>query len=205
MTKPNTLIVMALPMENVDQALDTFGPILYTGVGKVNATLQLTHRLAVADMQQALPDMVVNLGTAGSHLRNAGELVACTQFVQRDMDVTALDFALGQTPFEQTIELVCPLPDSWRRLGLTEATAYTGDQFVTTPHAHFALDIIEMEAYALAKVCHHFKVPFVSLKYITDGADGASAVDWHDSLLQATTSLGDALKKWQAQIGTSVN
>jgi len=39
-----------------------------------------------------------------------------------------------------------------------------------------------MEAYALAKVCHWFDIPFVSYKYITDGADEQAHEDWESNL-----------------------
>ena len=39
-----------------------------------------------------------------------------------------------------------------------------------------------MEAYALAKVCHNFDVPFISFKYITDGADEQAHEDWEANL-----------------------
>ena len=39
-----------------------------------------------------------------------------------------------------------------------------------------------MEAYALAKVCQYFNIPFISFKYITDGADEQSHEDWEKNL-----------------------
>ena len=39
-----------------------------------------------------------------------------------------------------------------------------------------------MEAYALAKVCFYYQLPFIAFKYITDGADGAARKDWEDNL-----------------------
>ena len=39
-----------------------------------------------------------------------------------------------------------------------------------------------MEAYALSKVCYHYDVPFISFKYITDGADGDANNDWDENV-----------------------
>ena len=39
-----------------------------------------------------------------------------------------------------------------------------------------------MEAYSLAKVCRNFEVPFISFKYITDGADGEANTDWEKNV-----------------------
>ena len=38
-----------------------------------------------------------------------------------------------------------------------------------------------MEAYALAKVCHHYDINFISFKYITDNANEHSAGDWEQN------------------------
>ena len=38
------------------------------------------------------------------------------------------------------------------------------------------------EAYALAKICKNFQTPFISFKYISDGADSNSADDWNENI-----------------------
>ena len=50
-----------------------------------------------------------------------------------------------------------------------------------------------MEAYALAKVCHIRNVPFISFKYITDGADEQSHDDWEKN-------LADGIKLFKEQV-----
>ena len=39
-----------------------------------------------------------------------------------------------------------------------------------------------MEAYALAKVCRKFSIPFISFKYISDSADSDAGFDWKKNL-----------------------
>ena len=46
--------------------------------------------------------LVLNFGSAGSRVHDTGALVACHEFVQRDMDVTGLGFPLGVTPYDGT-------------------------------------------------------------------------------------------------------
>jgi len=185
--KRPVLLVLALEQENHQQSLNTFADeILYTGVGKVNAALHLSHKLA----GMTNPPLVINVGSAGSHFFNAGEVVCITQFVEHDMNASAIGFELGQTPFEEDIALSCGLAID----GLPQATCYTGDSFVTEKHAHFELQVIDMEAYALAKVCRHFKAPFLCLKFITDGADGSAADDWQQALVRSAQELEKALQ-----------
>ncbi|XXF79894.1 hypothetical protein P2318_09150 [Myxococcaceae bacterium GXIMD 01537] len=182
------LLAVALPQENAGNRLDRLGhEILYTGVGKVNAAIRLAEALARCPRGDLL---VVNLGSAGSHVFNAGEVVCATRFFERDMDATALGFALGQTPFEDETYL-----DYGRAVpGLPVANCYTGDSFVTERHPTLRLDVIDMEAYALAKTCHHFGVPFLSLKFITDGANGHAASEWSKAVEMAAERLATALE-----------
>ena len=39
-------------------------------------------------------------------------------------------------------------------------------------------DVVDMEAFALARVCRMFGSTFACAKYITDGADESAATDW---------------------------
>ena len=93
----NILIVSALEVETQGKLEDW--DVIYTGVGKVNATMTLVDRLT--DYNYVKPDLVINYGTAGSRKIKKKTLVDCTKFVQRDMDVTGLGFLRGETPFEQ--------------------------------------------------------------------------------------------------------
>ena len=90
MNKSDILIVCALEQETQGQLEDY--RVLYTGVGKVNATLELTKVLQKAHLHYLpkMPELVINYGTAGSRKIKKKQLVDCTKFIQRDMDVTGL-------------------------------------------------------------------------------------------------------------------
>lgn len=189
------LLVVALPHENADNLLSAHGhELLYTGVGKVNATLALTRALAARDHDGLI---VINLGSAGSRTFPAGQVVQAQRFFERDMDASAIGFPLGLTPFETDdhIDSSLLLP------GLPGATCYTGDSFVTTPHPKLDLALIDMEAYALAKVCQSFGLPFASLKFVTDGADGAAASDWDAAVHLSAERLSGALTLVEQHLG----
>lgn len=186
MSRP-VLLVLALAQENHEHKLSALADeVLYTGVGKVNAALHLTQKLA----QMPVKPLVVNVGSAGSHSFDAGSVICVTEFVQRDMDATAIGFHLGQTPFEPH----APLNNGLAISGLAQAACYTGDSFVTEAHPQFHLQVIDMEAYALAKVCRHFDAPFLCLKFITDGADGNAADDWQQAVILSAHRLHEALE-----------
>ena len=166
----------------MDNYFDDERQILYTGVGKVNATLKLTQRLHSSHLHYMpkMPELVINYGTAGSRKIKKGQLVDCTKFIQRDMDVTGLGFMIHQTPFESPNEMVVRSTSEFNPIG-KKLRCGTGDNFVQTNEDTYS-DVFDMEAYALAKVCHHYKVPFISFKYITDSANESSPKDWEENL-----------------------
>jgi adenosylhomocysteine nucleosidase len=178
---PRTLVVVALAAESAGVFEAAGVPVLYCGVGKVNAAIALTRELARYSAQgQALP-LVLNFGSAGSRRLPAGSLVACHEFVQRDMDVRGLGFSLGVTPYDDAPSLLRFAPVFKH---LPSAVCGSGDSFAT---GDIELDcaVVDMEAYALAKACWYQQVQFACAKYATDGADHAAADDWQRNLSKA--------------------
>jgi adenosylhomocysteine nucleosidase len=181
MNKSDILIVCALEIETQGQ-LDDWN-VLYTGVGKVNATLKLTQRLHSSHLHYLpkMPELVINYGTVGSRKIKKGHLVDCTKFTQRDMDVTGMGFIKGQTPFENLTPMILDYDHvEFNPIG-KKLRCGTGDNFVQTDKDIYS-DVFDMEAYALAKVCYHYDINFISFKYITDGADEQSHEDWEQNL-----------------------
>lgn len=180
---PAILPVMALRAES-DGVFEKAGiSVLYCGVGKVNAAISLTHELARYEHTgQAMP-AVLNFGTAGSRDHATGAFLACHEFVQRDMDVRGLGFALGETPFDQAPRTLTFQPMFSQ---LDAAICGSGDSFVTGD-CELACAVMDMEAYALAKVCWLKGAAFGCVKYVTDGADHTAAVDWQSNVHKAAT------------------
>ena len=172
------LIVCALEIETQEKLKDY--DVLYTGVGKVNATFALTRKFG--KLGSYIPySLVINYGTAGSRKIKKGKLVDCTKFIQRDMDVTGLGFMRGETPFEDDPPIIIETPkDVFNPIG-RRATCGSGDNFVEDKTNYYG-EVVDMEAYALAKVCYQYDVPFISFKYITDGADEQAHEDWESNL-----------------------
>jgi adenosylhomocysteine nucleosidase len=192
MRRNETLIVMALPQESRGRLEAAGANLLYTGVGKVNAAAALARKLAeIRCAGEALP-LVLNLGTAGSRSVPAHTLVACNRFAQRDMDVTGLGFPRGVTPFDATPPVI-EFPPVFARL--PQKLCSTADSFATSPHDG---DVVDMEAFALARVCVADGARFACAKYVTDGADGDSAAHWEAALDAASLAfahLYDALPR----------
>jgi adenosylhomocysteine nucleosidase len=174
----NALFVFALDIEAAGEFSDV--NTIYTGAGKVNAAYELTKAI-----QRQKPQLIVNLGSAGSNYFKRGEVICCTRFLQRDMDATGLGCKLYETPFAGTDPV---LTYGIKLDGLEEGICGTGDSFETN---HYTNDynVIDMEAYSLAYVAMKEQLPFLCLKYISDGADGTAAEDWMVQVHHAATAF----------------
>lgn len=164
---PKTLFVFALASEAAEE-FDDVNKVV-TGIGKVNAAYELTRAI-----HTNRPDLIVNLGSAGSTVFKHGGIVCCTSFIQRDMDVRGLGFELYETPLSGINPV---LKYGIKIKGLPEAVCGTGDSFEMS-HSVNAYTVIDMEAYPLALIAMKEQIPFLCLKYISDGADGTAAEDW---------------------------
>jgi adenosylhomocysteine nucleosidase len=198
MSKDPVVIVMALEIEAQGLFSARGVDVLFTGIGKVNAAYQLTRRV-VEERALGNDPLVVNLGTAGSRKFKRGSVVACRRFAQRDMDVTGLGFSLGHTPFEDDVPAELEFPEYFREL--PHGVCGSGDRFEAHSEA-LAWDVIDMEAYALAKVCFREGLPFACVKYITDGADGSAGVDWQANLPVAAAEFVRLYEELLARLAT---
>ena len=180
------LIVSALHQEIPDRYKEPFFShnILFTGVGKVNATYNLT-KVLMDDYDEY--NLVINYGTAASKVHKG--LVDCTSFIQRDMDATPLGFKKGETPFESESSMI-DFSHIKNPIG-KNLCCYTGDSFVTDIEPIQYMDVFDMEAYALAKVCRNLEIDFVSYKYISD--DG-NADDWEKNCSKGVEEFKKVLK-----------
>ena len=182
----NNYLVVAALREEMQNVFELEGiDVLFTGIGKVNAAYTLSRELMRRQLSGTQPLAVLNFGTAGSPIFKTHELVECVQFAQRDMDLTPLGFEYGATPFEDT-PVFLDVPKRLKQL--PRGVCGTGDSFETsTPKLQ--CNVVDMEAFALAKICRLEKIPFLSVKYITDGSDHNASNDWNENLPQAAASF----------------
>ena len=172
----NRIFVAALKEETPN--LDFFH---YTGVGKINATYNLKKII-----DKFKPNEIINFGTAGSTSKNLKGIVECTKFYQRDMDVTALmNLKIGQTPFDDINEIINS-NDGF--------SCGSGDNFVTQ-QIKIEVDVVDMEAYALAKICKLENINFRCFKFISDNANETAANDWMKNCEKGAKLFKHKLKK----------
>jgi adenosylhomocysteine nucleosidase len=83
------------------------------------------------------------------------------------MDARGLNFALGETPFDDIKEII--LSENGYSCG-------SGDSFVTS-NIEINVDVVDIEAYAIAKICKK-NIKFRCLKFISDEANEYAKLDW---------------------------
>jgi adenosylhomocysteine nucleosidase len=163
------VFIVAVPdeVEIQGRILDT--PVIFSGVGKINATMAAYRAFSEGYKE------VINIGSCGSLSLSIGEIVKVGQVFQ-DIDATPL-CNYGDTPFEAASKQIV-------LNALSPVSCFTTDYF----YDHSQIDkysknyleminkctIFDMECFALAKVCKRFNIKFNSYKWVSDSGDGSN-------------------------------
>ena len=156
------IIIMAL--EHEAPKMSKWENVFFSGVGKVNAALTAGKLI-----ERYQPRTVWNFGTAGGIKFDNG-CHEMKNFVERD---NPYGFISG--PEAMALLPTDPKIISWG-MGYT---CSTGDNFVTDPNTlEDPAHVVDMEAYALAKVCKLEGINFRCFKFISDSADDNASKYW---------------------------
>ena len=196
----SVLFVMAVDAEYGPHLQRLIAPFM-TGVGPVESGVAMGAELARLQAQNALPDLVVSLGSAGSRTLEQTEIYQAVSVSYRDMDASALGFEKGATPF---LDLPVTVPLPLRIPDIREATLSTGAAIVSgSAYDAIAEDMVDMETFACLRACQLFGVPLVGLRGISDGAADLRHVgDWKEYLHVIDEKLADAVMRMEQAIGS---
>jgi adenosylhomocysteine nucleosidase len=173
---------------------------LFVGVGPVEAAVALTAALARLEAADALPDLIVSLGSCGSRGLEHAAVYQASSVAYRDMDASPLGFPRGITPLldlPAVLPLPCPVP------GLPTATLSTGADVVSGA-AYDAIDaeMVDMETFALLRAAQVFGVPLVALRGVSDGrSDLTRLEDWTSTLHHVDENLAAAFDRLTDRLG----
>ena len=192
------LFVMATEIEYGAELQKRFAPLI-TGVGPVEAAVTLSATLATMKSRNALPDIVVSIGSAGSNTLEQGNIYQVQSVSYRDMDASALGFEKGATPF---LEQSATIPITHKIKGLALATLSTGANVVSgAAYDAIDADMVDMETFAVLRCCQHFGVECVGLRGISDGKqDLRLYADWADALPALDRHLAKAVDLFLEQL-----
>ena len=162
------VIITALENELDPKRLPPETAVVYTGIGKVNAAIATFKAI-----QTYSPREIINFGTVGRINPAVSGLLDIGKVVQRDVFAEPLA-PRGEVPFSTR-------PNAYVSNGGVYVCG-SGDSFVTESDPWLiaqAIDVVDMELFAIAAVAHDASIPWRSFKYITDDADASAGADWH--------------------------
>ena len=170
--------------------------LLKSGIGKVAAAMGATLLL-----ERCKPDVIINTGSAGglAPTLKVGDIVVSDEARYHDADVTAFGYELGLLPgcpagFKADEKLVAAAEACIAQLNLNAVRGLivSGDAFINGSenlakirHNFPQAIAVEMEATAIAHVCHNMGVPFVVVRAISDVADQESHLSFEEFLVVA--------------------
>lgn len=168
------------------------------GVSKVNAAMAAEILCLKYDV-----DLILNAGVAGCATSlPTGSLVVASEFLQHDVDTTAVGDPIGLVSTVNQVLFPTWEPDRCvellQSMGISAATGRvaTGDWFATkTPRAEWIRDtfsplLVEMEGGAIAQVCLRNGVRFVALKSVSDHLFSENQTEEYFDFGQALKNLG---------------
>lgn len=194
----NVLFAMAANQEYGPHLEKLFKPLMI-GIGPVEAAINLSIALTELKLANDLPDLVVTLGSAGSRTLDQAKVYQVSSVSYRDMDCSALGFERGITPY-LNLPAVLDLP--YRIPTLPEARLSTGAN-VVSGDAYNAIDadMVDMETYAVLRVCQKFDVPVIGLRGISDGKEELNTLsDWTTYLQVVDENLAKSMDIIKGQI-----
>lgn len=163
------IFIIALP-EEVDYTSNVLGcPIIFSGVGKINAAI------AVYKAYLHRCKEIINIGSCGSLKLKPGEIVKVDAVFQ-DIDCTPLS-NYGETLGERFSDRIILNEES--QINTCFTTDYFFDINQKEKYSKFYLDMVEkntifdMECFSLAKVCKTFDIKFSSYKWVSDDGDAS--------------------------------
>ncbi len=168
---------------------------LYSGVCKVNAAIATQM---IIDMYHV--DLVINAGVAGGidSKINILDTVIGTEVAYHDVDKGILtDYHpwMQSVYFKMDEKFISKLGKLAERIN-TEGNIYfgkmvTGEKFISGDDRQAIIDSfkplsVDMETGSIAHVCYVNKVPFISIRSITDTADNSASTNFENNCKKAS-------------------
>ena len=188
--KNSLVVIVALEDEFDSKLLSSHIPVIYSGIGKVNAAIA-TYK-AILEFN---PRLIINYGTVGKITKDLSGLITIGSVIQRDMIAEPLS-PRGTVPFSKK-------PNTYSSL-LEGHLCGTGDSFVTEQDHWLiqnGIDVVDMELFAIASVAHEHQVNWISYKFISDDANEASGQEWSKQVNQGQQLFLEKLRHHMHQMG----
>jgi adenosylhomocysteine nucleosidase len=181
----NDLILVAL-QDEAPNLFKEYSNVHCIGVGKVNAAI---NAMRLCNIYQ--PQRIINLGTAGG-IRSGHGIHRINTVWQHDVNLMALGMQPGIHFNDPESIIIMPGPGK---------TCASGDMFVTEPdRLRVQCDVVDMEAYSVAKVANKLGLDIEVWKYISDPADAGAGKTWKEQVAAGEPLYRQVLEQIGAEL-----
>jgi adenosylhomocysteine nucleosidase len=180
---PKFVAIVALPSELPIEIWNRNEPLIYSGVGKLNAAIA-----TLESINKYQPEFILNLGTVGSIRNDISGVVEIKKVFQRDFDATPL-VPKSFVPFDEKPQVLSA--------DFGQYNCGSGDTFVREKEEWLmnnSIDVVDMELFGVAFACYSKNIPWRSFKFITDYVSINSGDDWRKNLEKSGSALINAIE-----------
>jgi len=146
------------------------------------------------------PNYVILIGSSGSASLAQGEIYQASTVSYRDMDASAIGFEKGKTPF---LDVPAALPLAPLFPFMPHASLSTGGKVIVgNEFDGLEAEMVDMESFAVKRVCQIFDVPLIVLRGISDGKKELQKFDdWTELLPELDQKFAKATAEIFHELG----
>jgi adenosylhomocysteine nucleosidase len=132
------------------------------------------------------PDLVMQIGTcAGLRKQNIGDVIHAQTFFNADLDLTTFQRPLGRLYAKEKVKMKHPVLVSGSKFLDSEESAANVVQ-------QFEADAFDMESFGFYTICEQQKIPFTSIRGVSDNGQSNANTTFEMNLKKAATAAAIA-------------
>jgi adenosylhomocysteine nucleosidase len=154
--------------------------LVLTGITMLNCYKLQRH---ITDFK---PDLVMQIGTcAGLRKQNIGDVIHAQTFFNADLDLTTFQRPLGRLYAKEKVKMKHPILVSGSKFLDSEESAAKVVQ-------QFEADAFDMESFGFYTICEQQKIPFTSIRGVSDNGQSNANTTFEMNLKKAATAAAIA-------------
>ena len=154
--------------------------LVLTGITMLNCYRLQRH---ITDFK---PDLVMQIGTcAGLRKQNIGDVIHAQTFFNADLDLTTFQRPLGRLYAKEKVKMKHPVLVSGSKFLDSEKSA-------TNVVQQFEADAFDMESFGFYTICEQQKIPFTSIRGVSDNGQSNANTTFELNLKKAATTAAIA-------------